>query len=204
MIPEIFDVNEAYDVVLINKRPYLFSNMRISRDSIPEGMFAYDIGDGDGDGCFARVQKFVMVNHWGTIIGFEEIPLDNSGAYWPEYGTSEYEGDFCGLYTLEEYKEHYNEFVYCEEPDGVIAYTPGHIYYLHGEINDSLSSEMIEKYDECIREECSMRDVEILNLILGENDINICFMVKSTVRSMEVKDAVMVGTDYHVDVDELT
>lgn len=103
MIPVEFDKKKAYDVYLVNNRPYLFTDIRVKRESIPEHLHVYDVADGDGDGCFARIKPFIFVNYWGTIIGTDELPLID-GAYCPVYGTDEYEGWFTGEYmTLDEY-----------------------------------------------------------------------------------------------------
>ncbi len=62
----------------------LFTNMRLDRDTIPAGLYCYDVRDADCDGTFAEIQPFVLVNHWGTIISKEPIPLNEYGCYWPE------------------------------------------------------------------------------------------------------------------------
>ena len=72
MIPIPFNTNETMEVVELFGNNYLFTNMRIDRDTLPKGAYAYDIRD-DCDGEFCQVQKYVLVNHWGTIIGFDEI-----------------------------------------------------------------------------------------------------------------------------------
>ena len=72
MIPIPFKTNEVLEVVELFDKRYLFTNMRIDRDTLPEGAYAYDIRD-NCDGEFCQVQNYVLVNHWGTIIGFDEI-----------------------------------------------------------------------------------------------------------------------------------
>lgn len=48
--------------------------MRIDRKSLPEGLHAYDLRDSDDcNGTPSEVRKFVMVNHWGTVITKEPI-----------------------------------------------------------------------------------------------------------------------------------
>ena len=80
------------EVVAVQGKPYLFSNMRIDRKSVPDRFYAYDVADGDGDGEFWRIQKYVMVNHWATIIGLEQVDLDDNGQFWCE--PDEKEPDF--------------------------------------------------------------------------------------------------------------
>lgn len=69
----------------IDGKPVLFTNMRLDRDTVPDGLFCYDIRDSDDlDGSFAEVNSFVMVNHWGTILSREPFPLDEHGSYYPD------------------------------------------------------------------------------------------------------------------------
>lgn len=50
-----------------------FTNARISRETIPNGLYAYDLREGD-TGEFCSIEEYVAVNHGGTIILNE--PLD--------------------------------------------------------------------------------------------------------------------------------
>ena len=82
----VFDATkEGYMLAEIDGKPVLFTNMRLDRDTVPEGLFCYDIRDSDDlDGSFAEVKPFVMVNHWGTILCREPFPPDEHGSYYPE------------------------------------------------------------------------------------------------------------------------
>ena len=117
MKPLPFTHEKSYDIVCVNECPYMFTNMRIDRDSIPDGLVAYDIRDNDCDGTFAKIQKIVIVNHWGTIIGKEELPLDPK--WFNYYPDKEKDGWFTGDYveSAEEYFARYDELKEaCEEP----------------------------------------------------------------------------------------
>ena len=108
---------KLYEIVSVNNCPYMFSNMRIKRETIPDGLFAYDVRDNDWcGGEFAQIQNFVMVNHWATIIGKDELPFDPEwSCYFPEKET---DGCFTGDYvkSADEYFERYNELKeQCEE-----------------------------------------------------------------------------------------
>lgn len=61
----------------------LFTNARLDRDTIPKKLYCNDVRDADSDGTFAEIQPFVMVNHWGTLISKEPIPLNQFHCYWP-------------------------------------------------------------------------------------------------------------------------
>lgn len=89
------------DVVAVQGKPYLFTNERVKRDSIPNPWVAYDVRDDSCDGQFWQIQRFVLVDHWGTIIGLKPIELDENGQYWcpPEEDDDDVssEGNFLGM-----------------------------------------------------------------------------------------------------------
>lgn len=64
-------------VELINKRGY-FTELRVDRDTVPNGFYVYDIRD-DGDGNICEVKDKVMVNHFGTVILTEELKEAEKG-----------------------------------------------------------------------------------------------------------------------------
>ncbi|MCO7114027.1 hypothetical protein NIB75_19790 [Bacteroides uniformis] len=51
----------------INDTPALFTDMRIDRNAVPEGLYAYDIRESDDGDRLATIEPTVMVNHGGTI-----------------------------------------------------------------------------------------------------------------------------------------
>lgn len=53
----------------------LFTNMRIERDSLPEGYFKYSLREGEDD-FLSSVSSSVLVNHMGDFICKEELNLD--------------------------------------------------------------------------------------------------------------------------------
>lgn len=76
---------EGYLLAEIDSRLVLFTNMRLDRDTVPEGLFCYDVRDSDHlDGSMAEVKPFVLVNHWGTILSKEPFPMNEYGSYYPE------------------------------------------------------------------------------------------------------------------------
>ena len=73
--------DENYELVMLDEFPVLFTNGRLDRKSIPEGLFCYDIRhDDECQGIACEVKPFVLVNHWGTILSKSEIPLENVAA----------------------------------------------------------------------------------------------------------------------------
>lgn len=102
-------MKETYEEVTVFGKPMLFTCGRIDRNTVPKGMYAYDVrhdDEGMGDPC--EIAPHILVNHWGTLISNEPIRLQ-PGAYTgkpcrvvdPETDWN-YEGAPC---TLKEYME---------------------------------------------------------------------------------------------------
>lgn len=76
---------EHYMLVDMDGYICLFTNMRLDRDTIPKDLYCYDVRDDDDcSGTFAEVQRYVMVNHWGTIISKEPLPMNKFHCFWPD------------------------------------------------------------------------------------------------------------------------
>lgn len=71
--------SETFEVMNINDKEVLFTNLRIKREIIPEGLHAYDIRESDFGGEFATIEPRVIVNHAGTILSKSEIEMCPDG-----------------------------------------------------------------------------------------------------------------------------
>lgn len=82
----VFDAaREQYELGELDGRLVAFTNMRLDRQTVPDGLHCYDIRDSDNlDGSCAEVKTHIMVNHWGTILCKSPFPLDEYGSYYPE------------------------------------------------------------------------------------------------------------------------
>ena len=77
--------DELYELCELDGKPVAFTNMRLDRQTVPDGLFCYDIRDSDRlDGSCAEVKTHVLVNHWGTILCKSPFHLDEHGSYYPE------------------------------------------------------------------------------------------------------------------------
>ena len=73
-------MTERYEEITVCGKPALFTSIRIKRDTIPDGLYAYDIRhDDECRGIPCEIAPFVMVNHWGTIILAEPLELPDDG-----------------------------------------------------------------------------------------------------------------------------
>lgn len=72
---------ETFDHIELFDAPAMFTNLRIDRSTVPEGLFCYDVrGTGDDPGALYVIEPFVFVNHSGTIIGVEDYMLEKGQA----------------------------------------------------------------------------------------------------------------------------
>ena len=77
--------SETYMLVDTDGYICLFTNSRLDRNTVPSDLHCYDVRDNDCDGTFAEIAPFVLVNHWGTIICKDKIPMDEEWhCYWPD------------------------------------------------------------------------------------------------------------------------
>ncbi len=65
-----------------------FNDMRIDRDTIPQGYHFWELADEDCDGIPCRYRPGILVNFYGTFITKGELPIDDeeyqSGYMEPE------------------------------------------------------------------------------------------------------------------------
>lgn len=91
---------KTFETMTVNDIPVLFSDARIDRDAVQEGLFAYDIRESDDGDRLATVEPFVRVNHAGTILSREEFRMEDWGGV--EINDYNFEGDSM---TLKEWLE---------------------------------------------------------------------------------------------------
>ena len=69
-------MTERYEEITVCGKPALFTSIRIKRDTVPDGLYAYDVRhDDECQSIPCEIAPFVMVNHWGTIILAEPLEL---------------------------------------------------------------------------------------------------------------------------------
>ena len=72
--------DEHFSEIMVLRKPALFHNMRIDRDSVPKGLYLYEVRqDDDGFGDPVQIAKGIMVNHFGSILTREPIKLPPNG-----------------------------------------------------------------------------------------------------------------------------
>lgn len=72
--------DEQYQEIELFDKPGLFSNGRIARDNLPEGVYCYDLRGSDYDpGDPVCVEEQVVVNHAGSVLLTEPLDLTENG-----------------------------------------------------------------------------------------------------------------------------
>lgn len=104
---QINALDETFNPVTLFDKPALFTCLRIDRDTVPSGLFAYDIRHTDSDdGIAGTIEKSVFVNQMGTVITSEPLDFGERG-YIPlddERGDLNFASDYnCS--TIDEYQK---------------------------------------------------------------------------------------------------
>lgn len=74
------EIGEKYQGIELFGKPALFSNGRIDRDKLPEGLYCYDLrGSDDDPGMPVTIQERVAVNHAASVIAAEPVDLSEQG-----------------------------------------------------------------------------------------------------------------------------
>jgi hypothetical protein len=67
----------TYDLAILFGKPVLYVDMRIDPNSLPPGLYTYDLRHSDDDWSQpATLEKQVTVNYFGTVISQSEMQLD--------------------------------------------------------------------------------------------------------------------------------
>ena len=72
-------MSERYEQVEVCGQPAMFTSIRLDRDTLPKGMYMYEVRHADDGGLPCEIARRVMVNHFGTIITSKPIDLPADG-----------------------------------------------------------------------------------------------------------------------------
>ncbi len=76
----MLESRETYENVILSGEEGLFTNGRIDRSKLPEGLFCYDLRESDGDpGAPRTLEEHVTVNHAGCVITARPLDLGEAG-----------------------------------------------------------------------------------------------------------------------------
>jgi len=73
-IPKLREQAEVMEGIEVFGHEGVFTNGRVNKKDLPEGLFAYDLrGSDDDPGQFVTIEPFVMVNHAGAVVLSEKL-----------------------------------------------------------------------------------------------------------------------------------
>ena len=105
---------ESFELMELFGKTVLFTNMRVDRSTVSDGLYVYELRDEDCTGDICEIKPFIMVNHWGTIICKEPIELDTK---WNSKFVDE--GDYCYLGDTAMLDEYLNTDYSEEQSEGL-------------------------------------------------------------------------------------
>ena len=96
----------TYQEVTIIDRPALFTECRIDRATVPEGVYRYELRHGDEDwGEPIELSRSLMVNYYGTVLTREPFQLPIDGWIPMENDSLSFQDGGCR--TLAEFQQKY-------------------------------------------------------------------------------------------------
>lgn len=142
---EVVDVQKEVleEVELLGRTGY-FTELRVDKETVPEGMHCYELRHGDDDGFPVSVEESVRVNYFGAVLLAEELELGKEKALQFGYedfgytGGQMYLSQVIGGQEPENFKdgkelaEFFKETFPMTEEEGqkLVDYMEGHGYLL--------------------------------------------------------------------------
>ena len=70
-------IEEIFEKVTVFGNPMIFTNLRVKRCTVPAKYYLYEVRhDDECQGIPVEVAKWIMVNHWGTLISNRPIRFE--------------------------------------------------------------------------------------------------------------------------------
>ena len=99
--PVKIEHDQEYQEIELFDKPGLFSNGRIAREELPDGLFCYDLrGSDDDPGDPICVEEQVIVNHAGSVILTEPLELPEGRLFFTDEEGLNFTG---GITTLSQF-----------------------------------------------------------------------------------------------------
>ncbi|MBR5948583.1 MAG: hypothetical protein IKZ82_08080 [Clostridia bacterium] len=96
--------SERFEEIEIFGVPALFTSLRISKDSVPLGVYKYEIRhDDECRGIACEVARVILVNHWGPFLTLRPLDLGDDGRIYMDGDEINYGID--SNLTLEDFKK---------------------------------------------------------------------------------------------------
>ena len=100
-------MKEEFEDVTVLEHPMLFTNGRVNRKTVPDGLYLYEVRhDDDQQGEPVEIANWILVNHWGTLISDKPIRLEPNAAGNNAYRLIDPENDWNYEGTVSTVKEY--------------------------------------------------------------------------------------------------
>lgn len=108
---DIIDVNEgSLQEVEIKGHMALFTELRVDKNTVPDGVNCYELRHGDDDSYPAALEQSVRVNYFGAVLMTDKVELGQEGYVPLEYEDFGFTGEDL---TMSEYRANYLEEPEC-------------------------------------------------------------------------------------------
>lgn len=91
---------ELFDEIDLIGRTGLFTELRVDKSTIPDGVYCYELRHGDDDSFPAELEENVSVNYFGAVLMTEKLELDKEGRLPIGYKGFGYTGEEMKLYAF--------------------------------------------------------------------------------------------------------
>ena len=100
-------MGDNYELVEVMGKKMLFTCSRIDRSTVPPELHIWEVRhDDDCMGIPCQIADWVWVNHWGTLISKNDIPMEMSVRMGKRYRDIDYDSDWKNTgkaFTLGQY-----------------------------------------------------------------------------------------------------
>ena len=97
-----------YELLSVLEKPALFTCLRIDRNSVPKGLYQYDLREPDDSNFATEIAPIILVDHMGTVLTKEPIRFGKDGYILFDEDSSP---NFLGMnLTLEQFQKGEYEF----------------------------------------------------------------------------------------------
>lgn len=96
-----------FEEITVLDKPALFTTYRIDPNTVPEGLYQYEVREIDCSGIPCEIKKHILVNFFGTVIFAEDLGINDNN---PEIILSMAQGETPYItYTDEDTGEEYED-----------------------------------------------------------------------------------------------
>lgn len=102
-----YDVmNEHYTEICLFGKPALFNDMRLDQNTVPKGLYLYEVRYDDETWEPVQIAKGILANHLGSVLTRERLKIPPNG-YLDLEAKTDWKYNDKGCRTVQEFLEKY-------------------------------------------------------------------------------------------------